>query len=359
MINKNFILMAIAVFPVMLKAQSDYRVKGQVPTGHLASLAVMSYPPDDKGGEYRADTAAIRHGRFEFAGTIGRPQLAELNLINPNAEKKAIDADEPENSMKNVGLFYLDGDISVRFDESGKASYSGGGKEQQAWLDYEHMILSRQESQAEADFEFMQQLITDFVKSHPDNYVSVDLMDIFTQSAIQPEIVAPMYQALSKRMQHAEKVKGWLPALEKAKIALSGTQQAPSFSLNDIDGNPVSLKSYRGKYVLVDFWASWCAPCREENPNLLAAYERYKGNNFDVLAISLDTKKELWLKAIQEDKLPWKQVCDFKASSSEVAKKYEISSIPANVLVDPQGFIVGKDLRGEALHKRLADLLGK
>lgn len=349
----------MTVFPALLKAQSNYLINGHVPSVHQASLAVMSYPPDDKGGVYRADTTAILDGKFQFRGTIGRPQLAELNLINPNAKKTSSALEESGDSMDNVGLFYLDGDIAVNFDASGKASYSGGGQEQRAWVDYQEMSLALSDSQQEAAFslEGMQQLIAGFVKSHPDRYVSVDLMDIFTQSSIQPELVDPLYQSLSKRMQQSEKVTRWLPKLEKAKLALSGTQRAPNFTLNDVHGQPVSLESYRGKYVLLDFWASWCGPCRDENPNLLAAYKKYKDSNFEVLAVSLDTKKELLLKAIQEDKLPWTQVCDFKASSSEVAQQYEISSIPANVLIDPNGFIVAKDLRGESLHDKLSKFL--
>ena len=166
-----------------------------------------------------------------------------------------------------------------------------------------------------------------------------------------------MYNALSKRMKNSEKVLGWVNKLEQAKLAVSGTQLAPLFTLNDTEGKAISLTSYKGGYVLVDFWASWCVPCRAENPNVLAAYEKYKDKNFQVLGVSLDEKRDLWLKAIADDKLPWKQVCDFQAAKSEVTKLYNVSSIPANVLIDPNGKIVGKDLRGKSLHDRLAELI--
>lgn len=354
-------MIAVALLlPALSNAQTNYWIKGKIPSINKAKRAVMSYPPDDKGGEYRADTAEIREGKFEFKGTIGRPQLAELNLIIPlPAGTKARRADSQEGGMKNVALFYLDGSIDVTFDTAGMASYIGGGKDQKAWEYYanEASVRAKALNGASSGMEFYETLVGDMVKHFPDSYMSVDLMDLFTQSSINPSLVDPMYHTLSKRMQKSEKVLAWQPKLEQAKLAVSGTQSAPEFTLNDTEGKPVSLASYKGGYVLVDFWASWCVPCRAENPNVVAAYEKYKSKNFKVLGVSLDEKKDAWLKAIAEDKLPWKQLCDFKASKSEVTQMYNISSIPANVLIDPNGKIVGKDLRGKALHDKLAELI--
>jgi peroxiredoxin len=121
----------------------------------------------------------------------------------------------------------------------------------------------------------------------------------------------------------------------------------------------ISLSSYKGKYVLVDFWASWCKPCREENPNLLAAYKKYNSKGFNILSISLDEErsKDKWLAAIKDDNLPWEQVSDLKGWESEVAVKYGIVAIPANFLIDPKGIIIAKDLRGEALTSKLAEVV--
>lgn len=347
--------------PVIGLAQTAYDIRGAIPANHKATKAVMSYPPDDKGGEYAADTTAITDGKFRFKGTIGRPQLAELNLIipRPAGEPRQRSQDGEEgNNMKNVGLFYLDGTIDVTFDTAGMASYRGGGKEQEAWMFYSAEAAARsKEGGAAGGMRFYEELVADMVKRFPDAYASVDLMDLFTQSSIQPGLVGPMYNTLSKRMQQSEKVLRWKPRLDQAIQATSGTVTAPVFTINDAEGNPVSLASYKGSYVLVDFWASWCVPCRAENPNVLAAYEQFRDKGFKVLGVSLDDNKDRWLKAIAEDKLPWKQVCDFKAFKSEVKELYDITSIPANVLVDPNGKIVGKDLRGEDLHQRLAEVI--
>lgn len=340
--------------------EGSYLIEGNVPSAIKANIAVMSYPPNDKGGPYKADTTDIKDGRFEFKGIIERPQLAELNLINTSkADSTVLQNESDDSSRKNVALFYLDGSITISFDSEGMASYTGGGKEEKAWREYGKMSMARSKALngAPVTMTFYEELIADFVQSHPDSHVSVDLMDFFTQNTIQPNVVDPMYNALSKRMQNSEKVLGWVKKLEQAKLAVSGNQTAPSFTLNDTDGNPVSLESYRGSYLLLDFWASWCMPCRAENPNVLAAYKKYKDKNFKVLGVSLDEQKEAWIKAINEDKLPWKQLSDLKGASSEVVKMYNITTIPSNVLINPNGKIVGINLRGEDLHDRLAELL--
>jgi peroxiredoxin len=132
---------------------------------------------------------------------------------------------------------------------------------------------------------------------------------------------------------------------------------APELTMNDVNDKPFSLSQLRGKYVLIDFWASWCGPCRAENPNVVAAFNRFKDKNFTVLGVSLDKNKQAWINAIKEDKLTWQHISDLKYWSSAAAGLYGFEGIPYNVLVDPQGKIIATGLRGNELRNKLAEIL--
>jgi len=134
-------------------------------------------------------------------------------------------------------------------------------------------------------------------------------------------------------------------------------QQAPDLTMQDANGKPVSISSFKGKYLLVDFWASWCGPCRQENPNVVAAFNKYKDKNFTILGVSLDSDKASWLAAIKKDGLAWNHMSDLKYWESAAVKAYGFDGIPFNVLIDPSGKIIASSLRGEALDKKLGEVL--
>ena len=145
--------------------------------------------------------------------------------------------------------------------------------------------------------------------------------------------------------------------INQARTSLIGAE-APDFTMNGVDDKPLSLKQMRGKVLLVDFWASWCGPCRKENPNVVAAYQKFKDKGFDVLGVSLDSNKDRWLDAIKADNLVWTHVCDMKGWQNDAAKLYSVTSIPQNVLLDKEGKILARNLRGDQLDQKLMEVFG-
>ncbi|RYZ90861.1 MAG: AhpC/TSA family protein [Proteobacteria bacterium] len=174
------------------------------------------------------------------------------------------------------------------------------------------------------------------------------------QGFSQEEIAGIINKAATKFPNHTaiQTVKKNISAPVAQKPA-AGVRKAPEFVQPDVNGKPISLASFKGKYVLLDFWASWCKPCRMENPNVVKAYNEFKDKNFTVLGVSLDQEKNAWQEAIKKDGLTWTHASDLKFWSNEAAALYEVQSIPANFLIDPSGNIIAQDLRGEDLTETL------
>lgn len=351
--NRIVVLAFTLLLPVSLQAQKHFTIKGKVPANYPAKQATLGYPDE---GKYKSDTVLIKNGVFEFKGNSIRPELGEIDLIVPRTAadkgKKASAEEEETDQSKNIALFYLEGSLNVVFDAKGLAEVTGGGPEQRIFKGY--MTETAEKNKTTTDPDFFQKNVADFIGKHPDSYVGLDMLEMFA-TAIQPAVFEPMYNRLSKRMQNTDKAKQWKINLELAK-QLDVGKPAIDFTLQSSEGKQISLASYKGSYVLLDFWASWCGPCRAENPNLVANYGQYKSKNFQILSVSIDEKKESWLKAIAEDQLPWTQVID-SGDANAAAKLYHIESIPQNLLIDPNGVIVGRNLRGESLGQKLAELL--
>ncbi len=199
------------------------------------------------------------------------------------------------------------------------------------------------------------QLTKAFIAGHPKSYVSIDQIKNMGYSNDYLEL-EKLFQSLSPALRATPSGKKLETTLAVLKRGGNG-QKMIDFTQNDLSGKPVSFSSLKGKYVLVDFWASWCGPCRAENPNVVKAYHKYSPKGFTVLGVSLDDNAEKWKKAVADDNMPWTQVSDLKGWKNEVSTYYGLQGIPANYLVDPNGVIIARNLRGADLERKLEEVL--
>ncbi|MBB3186916.1 TlpA disulfide reductase family protein [Microbacter margulisiae] len=373
---KKLFFLATAAFPMMLMAQINFSLKGNVDHLNAPAKAYLTY---HTGTKTVIDTADINQGAFHFAGKLDEPTQAYIVIDHDGTGVK--------HSGNDMLPLYLEaGTISVTSTDSvSKAIIAGSelNRINQLLIDQLKPIEAKQKalynqyaeatpeqrqskvfvSQIESAFDALdleqKAIIKKFIKNHPQTIVSLDALKTLGGYTPDYNELEPIFETLSPKVRNTEDAKAYATMLAQLKTVAIGAI-APDFTENDPEGHPVKLSDFRGKYVLLDFWASWCGPCRRENPNVVKAYNEFKGKNFTILSVSLDNEngRQDWLDAIKKDGLTWTQVSDLQYWNNAAAQLYHIRSIPQNFLIDPNGKIIAKDLRGDALTNKLSEIFG-
>jgi len=342
--------------------QSGFRVEGQISGIEERSLVAMT---DANRPSDTLASSKVKGGTFILTGHVSEPSLVVLNFIAAKKKTSIFISNESvtlKGDINHLTTLQVKGSPSEMDFQAFEQMFTPYFSElnQLSQLANSSEGVEKKDSIANAyqtAVMSIQMKVDSFIMLKKNSYVSPFLLVVVNQLSDDVFLLERRYLSLSPEVQQSVYGKYIMEQISNGKIGAIGSE-ALDFTQNDTAGKPVKLSSFKGKYVLIDFWASWCKPCRMENPNVVAAYERFKSKNFTVLGISLDRSREAWIKAIQDDGLAWSQVSDLKFWSNAVALQYRVQQIPQNILIDPNGKIVGKNLRGTELDSKLCALLG-
>lgn len=373
---KNITLLCCGLLATSaVKAQPVNFVVTMVPDkpmpGYKAFLFYKKGP-----GQFQIDSAEYSGNKFELKGTVAKTEKAVLYIAKSNTNFGRGMNDKP-----GMSVYLENGQIIV----TGKPTYEDAqrsgtplNKDYQEYLDFSRpfsekeavFVANNKAAMDKKDDTSVRALEAEYFKMMNDklkageNYFNTHLNSPVAFDWLKNTMNAPqdkskalaLFDKLGDHLKNSTEGKAFLQKIQATVSAELGSM-APDFSAKALNGETISLSSLQGKYVLLDFWASWCVPCRRENPNVLKAYQKFQKKNFTVFAFSLDDSKTAWQKAVEQDKMPWTQVSDLVGFYSPVVYLYGVQSVPNNLLIDPKGKIIARNLRGDELEKTLSKLL--
>lgn len=357
---------------------NEYEVSGTIDKSADGTKVIL----ERQGGMFGfapVDTTVVKDGKFEFKGTAEEPGLRFLKfeaqpkgkvefVLEEGAIKLEVNKDTLQNS-KRSGTFNND-KLSEYYAEAKSVRQKmidfqkqHEPEMMQARKNKDTATAERLRTQFSVFNKELEQKANAFLKKNPDSYVSLLLVKTMSPQTRSFEEIRKAFDALDPKIKKYKEAQEFSKLLDDAQGKGGGTKKAepgqiaPDFTANTPGGKPLSLNQVKGKVTVIDFWASWCQPCRKENPKMVALYKEFHSQGLNVIGVSLDKDADAWKKAIADDKLEWNQVSNLKHWEDPIAATYGIESIPATIVLDASGKIVAKDLHGDALRMKVKNML--
>lgn len=372
---KGFFLIFLSVISFLSLNAQDFSITGRLMFKEPADKAVLYYYTDyTERKKIVLDSSNIDNGKFILRGKLSEPKRVILSI------KFSPKDNDPNLDSEKISVFIESGNVHLIAKDSLKYAKIKGSKFQAQYETYNRQaqpfvmkvkelsslalsgkvdVVEHMEKYISIENDRAREITIPFIKHHPSSPVSLYLVEYYMRGNYDLQLAEIMFLSLSEKNKNS--VAGQV--LKKHIIDIPENTSVGAIAMDfrqpDTLGRVVSLSDFKGRYVLIDFWASWCAPCRIENPYIVKAFQKFKSKNFTVLGVSLDSegRKQAWLDAIHKDNLTWTHVSDLKGWDNEVAKQYGIKAIPQNFLIDPDGKIVATNLKGDKLEQKLSEII--
>lgn len=338
--------------------QEAFTINGQV-TGFKDSIVFLTWGTFD---DTKIDSAKVTDGKFSFQGKVEEPVQGMLFSrdyrlrLDLFVDKGTVDVNGPSDDLKVSGSKVVNDYavfnrtimnnrkwVNMIFTEAYNVKLAG-----------DTARAKMMETDGHKYYAYEYEIRKNYIKDHPSSPISARELLMYVNDKTLAECM-PMYEALDATVKASLQGQELTRRMQLLNRIKSGNK-ALAFAQNSVDGKKITLDTYKGKYVLLEFWASWCGPCRAENPNLRKQVEIFGPKGFNVLGVSLDKARDPWVKAIEHDGLTWTQVSDLKGWNNQIAVAYGVKAVPANFLIDPSGTIIAQDLRGEKLNEKLKEI---
>ncbi len=364
----GYIACLLVVFMAACKDKTKFTIEGKV-ENFGATTKVYLYGMDSNTMSVIDSTIISTTGEFKFSRAAETADFYRINIGENDYMLIAKNGDEIKFTADITNLnhdYKLTGaDEADKLTEFNTMRFKSSESLDKIKADFDKMV----EANPEKRDELIEQVTPQYMKAKEDLDANVikfandnpkSLVSFYAISSINPigneDVLVAYAEKVDEEVKKNPAVKSFVERVNKLKSLLVG-QVAPAFTINSFDNKPINLTDFRGKYTLIDFWASWCGPCRAENPNLVKAYNTYKNKNFTVLGISLDKDRAAWAQAIKQDGLTWSHASELADFEGETVKLYQVQGIPSSFLLDPNGKIIARDLRGEELDSFLKKTL--
>ncbi|WP_177733664.1 TlpA disulfide reductase family protein [Flavobacterium inviolabile] len=369
--KKFFLVLSIAAFFASCKKDDGFTIIGEAKGVENDKMVIIATQSDL--GPVSKDTVKVKDGKFEFKGKSEHPEFCFLriqdigDMIPFVLENGKIKVEFVKDSVRNSRVSgTVTNDQFQKYNDESKVIYkkmqtfqiANNQRMATAQQTNDTVTINSLRKQFMVYQDQMNQKSEDFIQKHPDSFLSVMLLENFVKFQSLPvDKIEKYYKLLTadaKNNQHGDTVKNFLAKQSAVEVG----KMAPDFSAPNPEGKTVSLKESLGKVTIIDFWASWCGPCRAENPNVVALYNELHAKGLNIIGVSLDQDAAKWKEAIAKDKLAWTQVSNLKFWQDPIAEQYNVKAIPQTFILDASGKIVAKDLKGAELKAKVLALLG-